>query len=549
MEKAANMNLRGYIKWLWRAAEGVRRRIAVQALIGLLHVALSLLYVWTSKQLVDIATSRIEGNMYIFIAMMVGCIASQIFLSAAVSRMEVETEIDMKNRLRYRFFSHIMASRWSGGVKMHTGDVMNRLLEDVDSIANTVSVVVPQTLVTIIQFFSALTFLSIMDYRLALVVTLILPIFMLFSRLYARRIRGYTKQIRDMDSNVQTHIQEYMQHRTLVASMEYTEHVVENLELMQNDLREKVMHRTHFTLFSRKMMQTGLSAGYMSAFIWGVFSLRHGAGYGTMTAFMQLAGQVQRPLTELSRQLPSFIHITTSVDRLVAIASLPREERGEAADLGERVGFDVRDVTFSYDDGVAIMDGFSYDFKPGSITAVVGRTGVGKSTLMRLILGLITPQQGSVMFYNDERRVAASALTRCNVAYVPQGNSLISGTVRSNLQLGDPAASEERMREALNMAVADFVFDLPEGIDAPCSEAGGGLSEGQAQRIAIARALLRRGALLLMDEPTSSLDAATERRLLQNLATHASGRTVIIVTHRPLPDGYATGVVDLDKVE
>lgn len=549
MEKAANMNLRGYIKWLWRAAEGVRRRIAVQALIGLLHVALSLLYVWTSKQLVDIATSRIEGNMYIFIAMMVGCIASQIFLSAAVSRMEVETEIDMKNRLRYRFFSHIMASRWSGGGKMHTGDVMNRLLEDVDSIANTVSVVVPQTLVTIIQFFSALTFLSIMDYRLALVVTLILPIFMLFSRLYARRIRGYTKQIRDMDSNVQTHIQEYMQHRTLVASMEYTEHVVENLELMQNDLREKVMHRTHFTLFSRKMMQTGLSAGYMSAFIWGVFSLRHGAGYGTMTAFMQLAGQVQRPLTELSRQLPSFIHITTSVDRLVAIASLPREERGEAADLGERVGFDVRDVTFSYDDGVAVMDGFSYDFKPGSITAVVGRTGVGKSTLMRLILGLITPQQGSVMFYNDERRVAASALTRCNVAYVPQGNSLISGTIRSNLQLGDPAASEERMREALNMAVADFVFDLPEGIDTPCSEAGGGLSEGQAQRIAIARALLRRGALLLMDEPTSSLDAATERRLLQNLAAHASGRTVIIVTHRPLPEGYATGVVDLDKVE
>lgn len=549
MEKAANMNLRGYIKWLWRAAEGVRYRIAVQALIGLLHVALSLLYVWTSKQLVDIATSRIEGNMYIFIAMMVGCIASQIFLSAAVSRMEVETEIDMKNRLRYRFFSHIMASRWSGGGKMHTGDVMNRLLEDVDSIANTVSVVVPQTLVTIIQFFSALTFLSIMDYRLALVVTLILPIFMLFSRLYARRIRGYTKQIRDMDSNVQTHIQEYMQHRTLVASMEYTEHVVENLELMQNDLREKVMHRTHFTLFSRKMMQTGLSAGYMSAFIWGVFSLRHGAGYGTMTAFMQLAGQVQRPLTELSRQLPSFIHITTSVDRLVAIASLPREERGEAADLGERVGFDVRDVTFSYDDGVAVMDGFSYDFKPGSITAVVGRTGVGKSTLMRLILGLITPQQGSVMFYNDERRVAASALTRCNVAYVPQGNSLISGTIRSNLQLGDPAASEERMREALNMAVADFVFDLPEGIDTPCSEAGGGLSEGQAQRIAIARALLRRGALLLMDEPTSSLDAATERRLLQNLAAHASGRTVIIVTHRPLPDGYATGVVDLDKVE
>lgn len=543
------MGLKGYIIWLWRAAEGVRRRIALQAVVGMLHVAISLFYVWTSKQLVDIATSRVEGNMYVFIALMLACIGSQILLSAAVSRMEVETEIDMKNRLRYRFFSHIMDCRWSGGGKMHTGDVMNRLLADVDSIANVISVVVPQTLVTCVQFVAALTFLSILDYRLALAVTFILPGFIVFGRLYARRVRGYTKQIRDMDSNVQTHIQEYMQNKTLVASMEYTRHVVDDLELMQNDLREKVMHRTHFTLFSRKMMQAGFSAGYMSAFVWGVFSLRQGAGYGTMTAFMQLAGQVQRPLMELSRQLPSFIHITTSVDRLAAIAALPKEERGASADLGSEVGLEMRDVTFSYEDGAPVMDNFSYDFRPQSITAVVGRTGVGKSTLMRMILGLISPKQGGVTFYNNKERVAASALTRCNVAYVPQGNSLISGTIRSNLLLGDPSASEERMREVLRTAVADFVFDLPEGLDTPCSEAGVGLSEGQAQRIAIARALLRRGAILLMDEPTSSLDASTEHRLLHNLSREMLGRTVIIVTHRPLPDGYATGIVNLDRRE
>ena len=541
------MSLKGYVVWLWRAAEGVRRRIALQTVVGLVHVAISLFYVWTSKQLVDIATSRIEGNMYLFIALMVACIGSQILLSAAVSRMEVETEIDMKNRLRFRFFSHIMDCRWSGSGGMHSGDVMNRLLDDVDSIANTISVVVPQSIVTTIQFISALTFLSILDYRLALVVTLILPAFMLFGRLYARRIRGYTKQIRDMDSNVQTHIQEYMQHRTLVASMEYTQHVVEDLELMQNDLREKIMHRTHFTLFSRKMMQTGFSAGYMAAFVWGVFSLRQGAGYGTMTAFMQLAGQVQRPLMELSRQLPSFIHITTSVDRLAAIAALPKEEHGASANLGEDVGLEMRDVTFSYEDGVTVMDDFSFDFKPHSITAVVGRTGVGKSTIMRMILGLISPERGCVTFYNSEMKATASALTRCNVAYVPQGNSLISGTIRSNLQLGDPTASEEQMREVLHIAVADFVFDLPDGLDTHCSESGTGLSEGQAQRIAIARALLRKGAVLLMDEPTSSLDANTEQQLLQNLADYVSGRTVIIVTHRPLPAGYATGVVNLDK--
>lgn len=541
------MGIKGYIGWLWRAAEGVRRRIVLQAVVGLVHVAISLVYVWTSKQLVDVATSRAEGNIYILVAMMVGCIATQILLSAVVSRMEVETEIDLKNRLRFRMFSHIMDSSWSGGGKMHTGDVMNRLLSDVDNVANTICVVVPQTLVTCIQFVAALTFLSILDYRLALAVTVILPAFMLFSRFYARRIRGYTKQIRDMDSNVQAHIQEYMHHRTLVASMEYTQQVVDDLELMQSDLREKVMHRTHFTLFSRKMMQAGFSAGYMAAFLWGVSCLKKGASYGTMTAFMQLAGQVQRPLMELSRQLPSFIHVSTSVDRLAAIATLPKEERGEGTKLGDEVGLKMQNVGFKYEDGAQVMSGFSFDFKPCTITAVMGRTGVGKSTLMRMILGLISPQEGEVTFYNNREQTVASALTRCNVAYVPQGNSLISGTIRSNLLLGDPKATEEQMREVLRIAVADFVLDLPDGLDTPCSEAGGGLSEGQAQRIAIARALLRKGAVLLMDEPTSSLDASTEQLLLKNLAEYASGRTAIIVTHKPLPEGYCNAVVNLER--
>lgn len=541
------MSIRGYIKWLWAAAEGLRARIFLQAAVGVVHVAVSLMYVWTSKQLVDIATSRVEGNIYLFIVAMVACILTQILLSTYVSRMEVESELDMKNRLRHRLFSHMMDSRWASGAKMHTGDVMNRIWEDVDNIANTVCVVVPQTTVTCIQFVAAVTFLAILDYRLAMAVVLILPTFLLLSRVYARRIRHYTKEIRDIDSRVQAHIQESMHHRTLVSSMEYTPCVVEDLESMQEDLREKVMRRTDFTLFSRKMMQMGFSVGYLSAFVWGAFRLQAGAGYGLMTAFMQLAGQVQRPLMELSRQLPSFIHITTSVDRLAAIAALPLEERGAAADLGSEVGLQMQDVEFSYEDGVKVMEHFSFDFKPRSVTAVVGRTGVGKSTLMRMILGLITPTKGSVKFYNTECEATASALTRCNVAYVPQGNSLISGTIRSNLLLGDPMASEERMREALHVAVAGFVLDLPGGLDAPCSESGGGLSEGQAQRIAIARALLRRGAVLLMDEPTSALDSSTEHQLLHNLSQLSAGRTVIIVTHRPLPDGYATGVVNLDK--
>ena len=524
------MSIKGYIQWLWRAAEGVRGRIFLQAAVGVVHVVFSLLYVWTSKQLIDVATSRIEGNIYLFVAAMVGCIIVQILLSTFVSRMEVESELDMKNRLRHRLFSHIMDSRWAEGGRMHTGDVMNRIWEDINSVANTICVVVPQSIVTCIQFVAAVTFLALLDYRLAIAVVFILPSFMLLSRLYARRIRSYTKQIRDIDSRVQSHIQESMHHRTLLSSMEYTPCVVEDLQTMQTDLSEKVMRRTDFTLFSRKMMQMGFSAGYLSAFVWGAFRLRAGAGYGMMTAFMQLAGQVQRPIMELSRQLPSFIHVTTAVDRLIELADLPLEERG-AVRLEGKVGIRMRGVSFGYRDGEDVLEEFTHDFAAGRMTAVLGYTGAGKSTLLRIILGLIAPQRGEATIYNAEREVGLSSVTRCNLAYVPQGNSLMSGTVRSNLLLGNPQATEEQMWQALHIAVADFVSDLPQGLDTPCSEAGGGLSEGQAQRIAIARALLRDGRVIIMDEPTAALDRATEELLLSRLAEYAHNRTMIIVTH------------------
>ncbi len=538
------MNVCDYIKWLWRAAEGMRGRIVLQAAIGVVHVGVSLFYVWVCKQLVDIATSREEGSIYLFIMLMAGCILMQILLSTMVSRMEVESEIDMKIRLRHRLFAHIMDSRWVDGGRMHSGDVMNRISDDVDNVANTVCLIVPQTAVTCIQFVAAICFLTFLDYRLALIIAVILPIFMVLSRLYARKVRFFTKEIRDVDSRVQTHIQEYMHHRTLVSSMEYTPRVVEDLDHMQADLREKVMRRTGFTLFSRKLMQAGFSGGYMAAFVWGVFRLKAGASYGMMTAFMQLAGQVQRPMLELSRQLPTFIHVTTAIDRINELINIPLEKRG-AENMGDKVGIRMEGVTFAYNGGENVLQNFSYDFSAGSVTAILGHTGAGKSTLVRIMLGFVEPQQGRAVMYNAERSVPLSSLTRCNVAYVPQGNSLVSGTVRSNLLLGNPDATEEQLCEALRLAVAEFVFDLPQGLDTPCSESGVGLSEGQAQRIAIARGLLRERSVIILDEPTAALDIDTEQQLLQRLAQYAKHRTMIIITHREATADLCDGVVEI----
>lgn len=546
IEDIKDIKIGYYLRWLWSAAGEVRGRIAMRAVVGMINVVLSLLFVYLSKSLIDIATGDNEASLWVTIAAMVGCVVGQIFFSTLGIKMETDAEVVMKNLLRHRMFSHIMDSRWVEG-RLHSGDVINRLVEDINSIANTLCSVLPSFLITGVQFVTAFAFLALLNVRLAGVLVLIMPLFLLFSKRYMRRIRRYTSDIRTMDGRVHTHMQEYMRHRVLVSAMEYTPHVKDDLDAMHADLREMVMRRTDYTLFSRRMIQAGFMGGYMVAFLWGIFGLKDGAiTFGMMTAFLQLVGQIQRPVLEISHQLPTFIHITTSVDRLVELTNMPLEEQGSARQLTGEVGVRLQGVSFRYDgDRDEVLHDFSHDFRPGSLTAILGRTGAGKSTLVRIILGLLIPQRGRVTMYNDRSQVDVSPLTRCNVAYVPQGNSLVSGTVRSNLQLGCPTATDEQMREALHTAVADFVMDLPEGLDTVCGEGGTSFSEGQAQRIAIARGLLRERSIVLMDEPTAALDPATERLLLERLGRYARHRTLIIVTHHGVTADLCNDVVNV----
>ena len=294
-------------------------------------------------------------------------------------------------------------------------------------------------------------------------------------------------------------------------------------------------------MYSRTAVMAGFESGYLAAFLWGIHGLYNGTiSFGMMTAYLQLAGQIQRPLAELARLLPGLIQSHTAFSRISEIERLPKEEETSESEISgttSPLGISFQNVSFCYPGKeLPVLSNFNHVFAPGSKTAIMGETGAGKSTLLRLILALLTPQKGEITIFsrsgNEENSMPVSAGTRRQIVYVPQGNSLLSGTIRYNLRTAKPDATEEEMKAALHHAAADFVFDLKFGLETTCGEHGDGLSEGQAQRIAIARGLLRPGAILLLDEISAALDEETEKQLMQRLSQRTGSHTILFVTHR-----------------
>lgn len=522
------------IKWIWKASKDVRGRIALSSLAGMLYICTSLAFVWFCKELVDIATSKNTGNLGMNIAGMAICLLLQIVFSAMETRLNNITEIILKNKLRYTLFTGLMESKWFGKESFHSGDSMNRITEDVRVVADAITKSVPTAITASIQFLAAFTFLFLLEPALAWAIPGLMLTMLTISKAYIKRMRSLNSNIRESESHVHTLMQESLQHRITINSFEQGDYIKENLTSRQSSLLGHVIDKTRYSIFTKSFVQAGFFTGYAAAFLWGVFGIIAGTvTFGTMTAFLQLVGQIQRPIINLAAQLPVLINSITSAERLAEILSLPKEESGDPVMLQNPSGICFNNVTYSYPDSSKnILTGFSYNFAPGSTTALMGETGAGKSTLMRLALGLLDPNSGSVSIYDKEQSLQASSQTRCNIIYVPQGNTLMSGTIRENLLLGNPLATDEQIQRALHSAAADFVLELPNGLETICGEKGAGLSEGQAQRVAIARALLRKGNIILLDEPTASLDSDTEEILLTRLTENLDGKTLIIVTHR-----------------
>ena len=537
-------NFRSCMKGMGAMLRPLRWRVAVGVGIGLVRIAASLAFVWICKRLVDIATGTLEAPLSGSIGLMAGILLIQILGNVAASWWESYITVEAQNGFRHSVFSHVLRSTWNGREAFHSGDTVNRLEEDIRVVVDLLCSRLPGAIVTLCQLIAASFFLLTLSPNLAWILIILMLAAVLGSRLFFRTLRRLTAAIRAKDSQVQAYMQENLLNRVVVLTLIGAERVLARLGMLQRDVRDNTIRRTNYNAVARTFMGLGFLSGYAAAFLWGVFGIRSGAvTYGMMTAFLQLVGQIQRPIAELAHHVPAFIHSLTSVERLMELEELPLEEQGKPVQLEGAPEIAIEHLTFGYaGQAEAVFKDFSYVFKGGEMTAITGHTGIGKSTLIRLILALLRPKEGTIRVGG----VPVSPDLRGNFMYVPQGNSLLSGTIRENLRLVAPEATDEQLREVLELAAAEFVFELPDGLDTLCSEKGGGLSEGQAQRIAIARGLLHNGGILVLDEATSAIDPATEERLLHNLSARFHGRkTILFISHREAVTSAADAVLSI----
>lgn len=542
--------LRQILRWLWSHHKGCRVQAVTNVVVGLLLVGLGLAGVETLRRLTDIATGAREGDILAMAGLFASILVMELLLHIASTWVAAVLGVKTQNLMQQKFFARLLNGKWSGVERFHSGDVLNRLFGDVGDIVRLMTEVLPSAVVVVVQFVASFVYLYTMDSSLALILIVVSPIFLILSRLYFMKMRRIVRKIKDSNSALQSIIQESVQHKMVIKVLERSGLMVDKLESRQKVLRGQVKSRARFSIFSKTLINVGFAGAYLTALVWGLLQLQEGLiTVGVLMAFTQLINRIQRPLLDMARLLPTFVNSMTSAERLMELEELPLEQVGQARAIDGKVGIRFTDVTYSYsDNGRTVLRSFNHDFRPGTFTAILGETGAGKTTLIRLMLALIRQNSGKVCLYNDKDEFDADTTTRCNFSYVPQGNTLFSGTIRDNLLMGQPGATEEQMRRALNAAMADFVFELPDGLDTVCGEQGGGLSEGQAQRIAIARALIRPCRVLLLDEATSALDVQTEHSLLENIKQEFADTTIIFVTHRLAVVGFTSDQLTMHKI-
>ena len=546
-------------KWLLKYVSKYRLQIVFYVVIGLFSTAMGLGASVASKYLIDSVVSHNSDTILKSAIIAVTFGVTQIIVGAVVSRIAgvVGTKISME--IRSGVYEHVTFSKWEDIRKYHSGDLLNRIEGDVGAVSNSIVSFIPKVFTTSAQFIGCLAVVLYYDPTMAIFAFMSAPFLVFSSKITTKMVRKYNKESREMNGKILSFYSESIQNLQTIKAFDITKRYVEQMKTnLQLHRKIKLDHDRFSIIMSLCMSLIGLAVAY-TCYGWGVYRLWQGAiSYGTMTLFLQISGQLTGSFSALVSLLPSAISIATSAGRIMEITSLPLEEHkdSEKAEKMEKsadesgVTIICNDLKYTYPDGdEPVVANVSFKAKAGETIAFVGPSGEGKTTLLRLILGLVEADSGElILATKDGNKIPVSECTRRFCSYVPQGNAIFSGTVADNLRIVKPEATDEEIIEVLKTADAwNFIKELPLGINTEISEKGVNFSEGQVQRISIARAILRDAPIIVMDEATSALDAVTEETVLANMMKAYPNRTRIITTHRPSMLQYCTRVYKIDS--
>ncbi len=545
-------------KWILGYSLHYKWQIVWYIALGIFGTGMSLGIGVISKYIIDAVTGYDSSRLF---PAAVGFVLLNLFnigVSAWSGRISAKIRIMVTQEIRADVFGRILLADWESLAEYHSGDLLNRVNNDVSTVASNVIGWIPGFITSLVQFVATLALILYYDPTMAALALLSAPVTLIMSRMLMRRIRTYNKKMLEVNSRLMSFNEEALQNIQYIKSFGLMGKYGGLFQEQQDVYKEVNLEYNRFTILTSSFMSVVGMAVTGVCFGWGVYRLWAGAiTYGTMTLFLQQAGNLSGAFSALVNMVPTAINAATSAGRLMAVTELPAEEEADsdearrfirhAAEHGG-VTVEINRVSFSYQDGVKVLSDASFHAGPGEIIALVGPSGEGKTTMLRLLLGLVSNQRGDMWAVSGGERMRISPATRKLFAYVPQGNTMMSGTIRDNLRLLNSDASEKEMREVLETVCADdFVKEEPEGLDTYLRERGGGLSEGQLQRLSIARALLNDAPVLLLDEATSALDVATEQKLLRNIAGSAKRKTCIVTTHRPSVLAMCSRVYRIDR--
>lgn len=519
------------LKWILRR---IRRFIPAIIGVAVLNALLSVSYVAValiSREIIDNAADK--NKLFISAAILVAIVVAELLTSTLLSVINVRINGKMTISLRNYMFSSLVHKKYPGLFDHHTGDILNRFTSDIDQIVTGATSIVPSVVAMISKLIAGMVALFAMNPYFAAIVLVLGTTLPMLGRTISKRYKYMHKEVQRTEGQARSFLQESFANIVVIKTFISETPILKKLnEYMKANLRMKIK-RNFISALITLCLHSFFTLGYYVVLIWGATQLAHGLTYGTLNAYLQLFSQLRAPLQNVSGILPQYYSTLASAERLIEFENIEDEPPVIVSDslsaLKENFdGIMVENLAFSYDDEV-ILRNCSFTVPRGEITAIMGESGSGKSTLFKILLGLYEPDGGSISFGNG---TPINAGTRGMFSYVPQGNMILSGTIRDNITLCNENISDEQIEKATRAAVIyDFIQELPDGFDTVLSERGAGLSEGQIQRVSIARALLFDAPILLLDESTSALDEQTETTLLSNIK-HMTDKTVLFITHR-----------------